>query len=127
MSSRKRAELEQRRERLARNEQLARTGPPRARFAYAAAATKQRARIARLELELEREQPQRAARIFIGRSRTGEAWHWVPRPGTAFPVAACGSNVERSSYQTTDKPADGIAFHPWQCDKCRAALLKEDS
>ena len=56
MSARKRAELEQRREALARNEQLAKSGPARARFAYAAAATKQRAAIARLERELEREE-----------------------------------------------------------------------
>jgi len=44
-----RAELDERRARLERNEQLARSAEPRARFAYAAAATKQRAAIARLE------------------------------------------------------------------------------
>lgn len=65
------------------------------------------------------------ARIFIGRTRTGEAWHYVPRPGTAFPVAACGSFVERSSMRTTDRPGVGIAFHPWQCDKCRNAITRE--
>lgn len=124
MSSRKRDELEQRREALARNEQLARTGPPRARFAYAAAATKQRARIARLERELDQEQPRA---IFLARTHSGEAWHWVPKPGTVFPVAACGARCDRSSYQTVTVPADGIAFHPWQCDKCRHALAKGES
>ena len=49
MSRDLRAELDERRARLERNEQLARSAEPRARFAYAAAATKQRAAIARLE------------------------------------------------------------------------------
>ena len=49
-----RAELEERRARLERNERLARSAEPRSRFAYAAAATKQRAAIAKLERQLER-------------------------------------------------------------------------
>ena len=60
--------------------------------------------------------------MFIGRTRTGEAWHVTPRPGTAFPVAHCGAFIERRTMQMVDRPAEGIAFHPWQCSKCRKAV-----
>ncbi len=50
-----------------------------------------------------------AARIWIARSHRGERWHIVPKPGTAFPVGACGSNVERNTYLTV--PSDKLSSH----------------
>jgi hypothetical protein len=67
------------------------------------------------------------ARIFIGPSRTGGAWHYVPWPGTAFPIGACGSNVDRRFMHAIDRPDDGIAFHSRECVRCRSALTREDS
>lgn len=61
-------------------------------------------------------------RIWIGRSRTGEAWHVTPNPGTAFPVAYCGAQVERRSMHTVNRPDEGYGFHPWECSKCRKAV-----
>jgi hypothetical protein len=66
-------------------------------------------------------------KIFIGRSRTGEAWHATPQPGTAFPVAYCGTFIERRTMHSVERPADGIAFHPWQCSRCRNAITKESA
>jgi hypothetical protein len=43
-----------------------------------------------------------AARIFIGRSRSGSLWHLVPKPGTAFPVSACGTWIERRTMHAAD-------------------------
>ncbi len=41
--------------------------------------------------------------IFIGRSQSGNRWHIVTHPGTAFPVAACGAYVARGSMLNRDK------------------------
>jgi hypothetical protein len=43
-----------------------------------------------------------AARIFIGRSRSGSLWHLVPKPGTAFPVSACGTWIDRRTMRASD-------------------------
>lgn len=53
--------------------------------------------------------------------------HCTPNPGTAFPVSYCGRHMVRSQMHVVDRPADGIAYHPWQCSRCRRALDREQS
>jgi hypothetical protein len=61
-----------------------------------------------------------AARVFIGRSRSGSVFHIVRNAGTAFPEARCGSFVERRGMVSVNlETLEGFPVRTVQlCKRC---------